>query len=332
MATAVRFHALGDAGVLRLEEVAVPPPGPGEVLLDIAAIGLNRAEVLFRSGRYLEQARLPAGLGFEAAGRIAAIGPGVDALAVGDRVATTSNFSQNDYPVYATQALVPARAVLAIPPGQDDVSAAAVWIGSFTAWGALVEMAGLGAGQHVLVTAATGSTGLAGIQIANAVGAIPIATTRSRDKVQPLLHAGAAHVLVDGEDDLLDRLMAITAGKGIEVAYDAVAGPGIATIAEAMADEGNIVVYGGLSPEPTIYPRQLFTRKGLKMQGFLTRQIYGRPDRFERGRRFLYDAIERGAVTPIVDRIFPLSAVQEAHRYLESGQHLGKVVMTTGGA
>ncbi len=170
MARVVRFHETGGPEVLRIEELEVRPPGKGEVQISIKALGLNRAESMFRSGMYLEEPRLPARLGYEAAGTVAAIGPGVEGFQVGDVVSTIPAFSLNTYGLYGDLANAPAHAVTHHPASLSFVEAAAVWMQYLTAYGALIDIAGLKSGDTVLIPAASSSVGLAAIQIANSVG------------------------------------------------------------------------------------------------------------------------------------------------------------------
>ncbi|MFC7593317.1 alcohol dehydrogenase catalytic domain-containing protein [Nonomuraea antimicrobica] len=191
MARTVRFHEIGGPEVLRLEDLETGEPGPGEVRIRVDAIGLNRAEALFRRGRYIEQVKqLPSGLGNEAAGVIEAVGPGVAGFEEGQAVSVVPSFSHNDYGVYAERAIVPAGALLPRPDGVDAVSGAAVWMPHLTAYGAMVEVGGMRAGDMAVVTAASSSVGLAAIQTANRVGATPVAVTRTRGKRRRLLEEG----------------------------------------------------------------------------------------------------------------------------------------------
>ena len=203
MARIVRFHQIGGPEVLKIEKLDVRPPGPGEVRIAVKALGLNRAESMFRSGQYLEEPKLPARLGYEAAGTIEAIGDGVKGFKVGDAVSTIPAFSQNQYGVYGDTAIVPAAAVAKHPASLSWTEAAAIWMQYATAYGALIEIANLKAGDTLLIPAASSSVGIAAIQIANLVGATPIALTRSSSKRQPLLELGAAHVIATEEQDLV---------------------------------------------------------------------------------------------------------------------------------
>lgn len=179
-ASVVQFGREGGPEVLELVTVDVPPPGPGEVRLRVEAIGLNRAEVMYRGGYYVGRAaRFPAGLGYEAAGTIESVSLDVTGFATGDPVSTLPSFSMREYGMYGELVNIPARSVVRRPDGLDAVSGAAIWVAAATAFGALVEVARLRAGDTVLVTAATGSVGLAAIQIANRLGATAIAVTRS---------------------------------------------------------------------------------------------------------------------------------------------------------
>ena len=169
MARVVRFHEVGGPEVLKIEEIEVPPPAKGEVQIRIHALGLNRAEAMFRSGQYLEEPKLPARLGYEAAGTVAAIGTGVQGFKIGDAVSTIPSFSLNAYGLYGDLANVPVHAVTHYPASLSWAEAAAVWMQYLTAYGALIDIAGLKSGETVLIPAASSSVGLAAIQIANKV-------------------------------------------------------------------------------------------------------------------------------------------------------------------
>ncbi len=143
----VRFHAVGGPEVLKLEEIDVPPPGPGEVQIRVHALGLNRAEAMFRSGQYLEEPKLPARLGYEAAGAVAAIGPGVQGFQVGDAVSTIPSFSLNAYGLYGELANAPVHAVVHHPASLSWEEAAAVWMQYLTAYGALIDIGGAPGGR-----------------------------------------------------------------------------------------------------------------------------------------------------------------------------------------
>lgn len=186
MAKTVRFHQLGDADVLKLEDVPVREPSKGEIRLKVEAIGLNRAEVYFREGNYVEQPEFPSGIGYEASGVVEAVGEDVTDLKVGDRVTTGPFFSMREYGVYSESAIVPANAAFQYPDNITPVEAASAMIQYLTGYFAFVEIGKLQPGQFVLITAASSSTGYAAIQLAKMVGATAIATTRTQAKHQNL--------------------------------------------------------------------------------------------------------------------------------------------------
>lgn len=330
MTKAVRFHELGGPEVLRLEHVAIGEPGPGEVLVRVEAIGLNRSEANFRRGAYpLDLPRqLPSGLGYEAAGEVEAVGEGVLGVRVGEPVSVLPMFPQSRYPVYGERAIVPGEAVVPRPPGVSAVEAAAVWMPYVTAYGALVEIARMRPGDHVVLTAASSSVGLAAIQVAAALGGVPIATTTSASKREALFAAGATDVVVTGEEDLAERLLDLTGGRGADWALDAVAGPAIQTLAHGMAPDSTIFVHGALSGAAT--PLPLDDMRPVSVRPYTMLEITGDPERLHRAKRFIAAGLRTGALRPTIDRTFPLEDVVEAHRHLESGRQVGKIVLTVG--
>ncbi|GHE05642.1 zinc-dependent alcohol dehydrogenase family protein [Streptomyces alanosinicus] len=327
MARLVQFDRLGGPEVLTLREVEVGAPGAGEVRIRVDAIGLNRAEIMYREGAYFEQPVFPSTLGYEAAGVVEAVGEGVDGLAEGDPVAVVPAFLQSRYGTYGDHVIVPAAAVVPRPAGVDPVRAAAVWMAYITAYGALVEPGGLRPGDHVLITAASSSVGLAAIQLARHIGAIPIATTRGPGKKQPLLDAGAAHVIVTDEEDLPARVQEITGGEGVRLAFDAIAGPGVDTIARGIAPGGTLVVYGALDPRPTPLPNAR-SYPALTSRTYTLFEITKDPERLRRAVAFVGAGLASGSFTPVVDRTFDLGDIVEAHRYMAANGQVGKIVVT----
>ncbi|MGK9166201.1 zinc-dependent alcohol dehydrogenase family protein [Inquilinus limosus] len=328
MARIVRIHELGGPEVLRIDEVEVPPPGPGEIRLRVKALGLNRAESMFRTGYYPESPEFPARLGYEAAGVVEALGPGVTGFAVGDAVSLVPPLSITRWGTYGEVANVPAEVTVRHPETLSWTEAAAVWMQYVTAYGALIEVASVGRGDAVLITAASSSVGLAAIQITNRIGAISIAATRITAKAAALRDAGAAHVIVTDEEDLVARARAITGGAGVRVVFDPVAGPSFATLAEALAQGGILVEYGALSPEPTPFPLFPTLVKGLTFKGYQYKEIVRDPARLDRAKHFILEGLADGSLKPVIDRVFPFDQIVEAHRYLEANQQIGKIVVT----
>ena len=180
MPKAIRFNQLGGPEVLHIEDLPKRQPGPDEVLLKVEAVGLNRAESMYYHGFYMEKTNLPSGLGYEAVGKVIAVGPGVDPALIGKRFGTIPGYSMNRYPVLAEEAVVPASVLAAVPDSFSAVEGAAVWMQYCTAYGALVPFGKVAAGDFVIITAASSSVGLAAIQIVKAQGGISIATPKFR--------------------------------------------------------------------------------------------------------------------------------------------------------
>src|SRR5208283_3570061 len=220
------------------------------------AIGLNRAESMWRCDQYIESPKYPAGLGYESAGIVDAVGKDVTGVAVGDVVSTMPAFSQNEYFTYGEVILVPDYAVVKHPKSLSFAEAASIWMMFVTAYGALIEDAKVTKGDFVVIPAASSSVGLAAIQLANYAGATTIALTRTSAKRKQLLEAGAVHVIATEEVDLVGEVMRITNGQGARVAFDPVGGPGFPKLISALAFGGVIYIYGllgsGVTPLPVL--------------------------------------------------------------------------------
>ena len=296
--------------------------------ISIKALGLNRADSMYRSGQYLENPKLPARLGYEAAGTVAAIGSGVQGFKVGDAVSTIPSFSLNDYGFYGDLANAPVHAVTHHPSSLSWVEAAAVWMQYITAYGALIDIAKLTKGDTILIPAASSSVGLAAIQIAKKVGAVSVALTRGKSKRQALLDAGGAHVIASDEQDLVKEVLRITGGKGARVVFDPVGGPTFTKLAQATAHLGTLFLYGALSTEPTPLPLFDILAKWATIRGYVMMEITSDPERLERGKKFVNAGLADGSFKPLIAKTFPLDKIVDAHRFLESNKQVGKVVVT----
>ncbi|HID7510836.1 TPA: zinc-dependent alcohol dehydrogenase family protein [Enterobacter hormaechei] len=290
------FDAFGDASVLRTEHIAVPKPGPGEVRLRIRAIGINRAEVLFRAGQYVGNPDFPSQLGYEAAGEIEATGEGVTGWSPDDRVSVIPAFAIDAYGLYGEVSLAPERALVRVPDNMSWTDAAAAWMQYGTAWGGLIQQAKLCAGEIVLIPAASSSVGLAAIQIARMSGATPVALTRRSDKATFLLEAGAAAVVATEEQDLVAEVMKLTDGKGADVAFDPVGGPAFMTLVESMASGGRVVIYGSLSPDATTLPLVSMMLRDITLRAYAFAFEMHQDDKIEAMKNF---------VLPCLTWVFP---------------------------
>jgi len=328
MSKLIRFYETGGAEVLKIENTPPDVPGEGEVRLKVEAIGLNRAEIMFREGQYLEEPAPPSKLGYEASGVIDAIGPDVKTLKVGDRVSTIPSFSMGKYGVYGENPVVPAYAVAAYPDNLSAIEGASIWMQFLTAFGALIEYAKLSAEDSVLITAASSSVGVAAIQVAKSVGAKVIAATRTEEKKKFLLEAGADHVIVTNSQDLAAICNEITSGNGVNVVFDPIGGPIIEELANAAAPGGIIFEYGALSTDPSPFPLFTALGKGLSIRGYTLFEITQDPIILERGKQFIYLGLESGKLKPVIDRTFAFDSIIDAHKYMEKGDQMGKIVIT----
>jgi NADPH:quinone reductase-like Zn-dependent oxidoreductase len=324
----VRFHQTGGPEVLQLEELPIPEPAAGEVRLRVKAIGLNRAEVMFRMGRYLVEPKLPSKLGYEASGIVEAVGPGVDRRWIDKTVSSVPAFDASLYGVYGEVAIVPVDAIAEYPDNLSCEQGTSIWMQYLTPYGALIQQGGLAKGDFVVITAASSSVGLAAIEIVKAQGAISIATTRTSRKKAQLLALGADHVIVTGGENLVARVNEITGNKGARIVFDPIGGQGLESLAAATASRGTIFEYGALATEPTPFPLFSVLGKELTIKGYVLFRLVATPEIFRAAKKYVFDHLAAGDFKPHIDRTFPLKDIVAAHRYMESNEQIGKIVVT----
>jgi NADPH:quinone reductase-like Zn-dependent oxidoreductase len=327
MVRTVRIHAYGDASVLKVEDLDQAPPAADEVQIAVRCIGLNRAEVMFRNHAYLQDAVFPSRLGYEAAGIVAAVGSSIVEFKQGDAVSVIPPHDIAKWGTYGEVANVPARYVVKHPVSISFEEAAASWMQYVTAWGGLVHHAKLSAGDFVIVTAASSSVGVAAFQVTRKIGATIIATTRTSAKRDALLEAGAHHVIATEEEDLVARVMEITSGAGARVVFDPVGGPSFEPLTASMSRGGILLLYGALSPAPTPFPLFTVLGKSLTLKGYLYTEITKDDAVLERAKAFINDGLASGELKPRIAHTFTLDTIQEAHRFLESNEQIGKIVV-----
>jgi NADPH:quinone reductase-like Zn-dependent oxidoreductase len=328
MSRTIQFAKAGGPEVLEFVEEQVRAPGPKEVRINVKAIGINRAEAMWRTDIYIEPVKFPAGLGYEAAGVVDAVGPGVSGIAVGDDVSVIPSFSMNQYSTYGEVIIAPDYAVVKHPKTLSYSDAASVWMMFVTAYGALIEDAKVTKGDFVVIPAASSSVGLAAIQIANYAGATTIALTRTSEKRGQLLEAGAAHVIATEETDLVQEVMRITGGNGARVAFDPVGGPTFAKLIAALSFGGIAFIYGALSTEVTPLPILDMIGKVATVKAHNIWLTSGDETRRKAAVEFVLKGLESGALKPVIDRTFKFDDIVEAHRYLEKNGQFGKIVVT----
>jgi NADPH:quinone reductase-like Zn-dependent oxidoreductase len=324
----IKFYRAGGPDVLEYIETEAPVPAPHEVRITVKAIGLNRAESMWRNDKYVERVIFPAGLGYEAAGIVDAVGSEVTDFAIGDVVSTIPAFSMNKYSIYGEVIVVPDDCVVKHPNTLSFVEAASVWMMFITAYGALVVDANVTKGDFVVIPAASSSVGLAAIQIANYAGATAIALTRTSEKAERLLAAGAAHVIATQEQDMAADVMRITDGKGARVVFDPIGGPDFPKLFAALADRGTIYIYGALSEGDTPIPVLEMIRTMPAVKGYSIRLVLGDMARRKAAVEYVVKGLASGALKPMIDRTFGFDEMVQAHHYLENSGQFGKIVVT----
>lgn len=330
MTRIIGFTQYGGPEVLQYQTIETPVPGAGEVRIGVRAIGLNRAESMWRTGEYVEPVKLPSRLGYESAGVVEAIGADVKHVAVGDRVSTVPSFSLNDYGMYGEQVLAPAHAVVKLPDSVSFQQATSIWNVFITPYGALIETGLLKASDVVLVPAASSSVGLGTLQIVRAAGGIAVALTRTSAKRDELLEAGAHHVVVTDEEDLAEAVQRITEGKGADIAFDPVGGPNFAKLIDALRPGGTVFIYGALSEESTTLPLLTIIGKTPIIRGYNLFGTTTDPVRQRKATDFIFEGIAKGTLKTMITKTFEFDQMIEAHRELEKNQHLGRIVVNVG--
>ena len=318
MPRVVVFDEIGPPDVLHVVDEPLPEPAVGEVRVRIQAFGVNPVEQMMRTGAYPAPFRLPhARLGLEGTGLIDAVGPGVEEFSIGDPVILAAVPNMDINGTYAEYTTLPANAVVARPSGLDVVAAAALWAAYSTAYGALIEKAGMHPGDRVLIKSASSNVGLAAIQIANQIGAVPIAVTRHSTKREALLDAGANQVIATDQEDLVKSV------AGVDIILDTVRGPGFADLAAMVKLGGTVISVGWSDPRPPTYPSAPVT-----FVNYMSFEHTLNPVMVRRIAAFLGAGLRTGALRPTIDRVFTFDQVIAAHEYLEKGQYLGKIVVT----
>ncbi len=321
MTKAIRIHTHGGPEVMRWEDVPMPDPGAGEVLVRHEAIGLNYIDVYFRTGLY--KSPLPAILGMEGAGTVAALGEGVTDLAVGDRVA----YATGPIGAYAVQRVIAADRVVKLPDGIDFRTAAAMMLQGMTAQYLLRRTYRVQPGDPILVHAAAGGVGLILCQWAKHLGATVIGVVSTEQKAELARAHGADHVLI-GNADIPAEVKRITGGAMVPVVYDSVGKDTFMSSLDCLAPLGMMVSYGNASGPVGAVDVGLLGAKGSL---FLTRPSLAtytakRKDLVTTATE-LFDVVLAGAVKIRVNQTFPLSDAADAHRALEARRTTGSTVL-----
>jgi len=326
MVKAIRFHKTGGPEVLEWENISVPDPGPGEVLLRHKAIGLNFIDTYHRTGLYPLPlpAGLGSGLGMEAAGVVEAIGNGVTDLKKGDRVA----YAAMPPGAYAEQRLFKADQLVPLPDNIDDKTAAAAMLKGMTAEYLLRRTFPVKPGMTVLIHAAAGGVGLIACQWARHLGATVIGTVGSTEKAELARKHGCKHIILYRDEDIAARVRDITDGQGVPVVYDSVGKDTFEASLDCLQPRGMMVSYGNASgPAPPVEPAVLAAKGSL----FLTRPTLmhyniSRDDLLASAAA-LFDVMGSGAVRVEIHQEYELADAATAHRDLEARRTTGASVL-----
>ena len=325
MTKAIRFECVGGADVLTFQEVTPPPPGEGEVRIRHTAIGVNFIDIYHRSGLY--KVPLPSGLGMEAAGVVASVGPGVTRFREGDRIA----YASGPIGAYSETHNVVANRAVKIPDGVSDDIAAAILLKGLTAHYLLRRTYKVKAGDTILFHAAAGGVGMIAVQWARSLGATVIGTVGNDNKVELAKRLGCHHVIVSSRENIAARVRELSGGKGVPVAYDSVGRDTYMATLDSLAPLGLFVSFGNASGPVPPFDGAILAQKGSL---YFTRptlfNYVTTPEVLDAGAGELFDLITRGVVRRNEPKRFALAQAADAHRALESRQTTGSLVLIPG--
>jgi NADPH:quinone reductase len=322
---AVEISAPGGPEVLKPAERPVPSPKAGEILIKVAAAGVNRPDVLQRMGMYApppDASDLP---GLEVAGEVVAVGTQVSRTKVGDKVCALVHGGG-----YAEYCTTPEGTALPIPKGLTAVQAASLPETFFTVWGNVYERAKLQPGETLLVQGGSSGIGVSAIQMARATGNRVFATAGSDEKCAACVRLGAEKAFNYRTQDWAAELKAATGGKGVDVILDMVGGDYVPKELKALADDGRLVFIAFLRGPKTELDINEVMRRRLTISGstLRPRTVEFKGTLAKQLREKIWPAIEAGKIKPEIFKTFPLAQAADAHRLMESSQHIGKIVLT----
>lgn len=324
--TCVEISQPGGPEVLKTTTRPCPRPGPGQVVIKVAAAGINRPDVLQRQGRYDPPPGASPLPGLEAAGEIAALGDGVENWRVGDKVCALLAGGG-----YAEYAVAPAGQILPIPKGLSMAEAAGLPETVFTVWTNVFERGGLKPGESLLVHGGASGIGSTAVQLAKALGARVFATAGDDDKCRTVERLGAALCVNHRTQDFVAEIRGATGGRGVDVVLDMVGGDYIARNVELLAPDGRHVSIAFLQgPKATLNLFPVMTKRLTLTGSTLRARTVAEKTRLAQAvRENVWPLIEAGAFRPVVHAAFPLAHAADAHRMMEASTHVGKIILTT---
>ncbi|PTL78895.1 quinone oxidoreductase [Vitiosangium sp. GDMCC 1.1324] len=317
----MRYHRTGGPEVLSLDEVPEPEPGPGEVLLQVHAAGVNFADTERRRGLYDSQVPLPRILGSEAAGVVSAVGPGVGKVLMGRRAVALTTGS------YAECVKAPASELVLLPDGVSFEAAAAVPVQGLTAYHLVRTVGQVREGQSVLVHAAAGGVGVLAVQLAKAAGARVFGTVSSESKARLVRELGADEVIRYDHENVVAEVHRRTGGRGVDLVLDAVGASTWAGSLQVLAPFGHLVSYGSASGSPPPVDVEALFEKSLKVSAYWLRTPHPPGLNYQALESLIRDVSE-GRLRILIGLKLPLAEAAEAHRRLEGRETVGKVVLS----
>lgn len=324
----VDLPTFGGPESLTLGRRPIPEPGPGEVLIRVGAAGVNRPDILQRQGRYPPPAGASDVPGLEVAGEVVAVGPEVAGWSVGQRACALLTGGG-----YAQYAVAPAPQCLPIPGALTDVEAASLPETAFTVWRNVFDLGGFQTGESVLIHGGTSGIGVMAIQMVAALGGRAVATAGGQRKVRACLDLGAVAAADYRTEDFVEAALGATEGRGVDIVLDMIGGDYLPRNIAAAAEGGRIVSIAFLRGAKAELDLSLVMRKRLTLTGSTLRgcTVAEKGAIARRVAAAVWPAIARGEIRPVIDSVFPFEKAAEAHRRMESSQHIGKIVLTPPG-
>ena len=321
MVKAVRFYELGGPEVLKVENVEVGDPGPGEARVRHSFIALNFIDTYFRTGRY--PLDLPNGLGSDAVGVVEAVGPGVDYLKPGDRV----GYLIGPQGAYSEVRVMPAAVLIPLPDGISDRTAATLMMKGMTAQYLFRQVYPLHGGETILYHAAAGGVGLIACQWARALGVTMIGTVSTDEKAELAKANGCTHTIVTSRENTVERVKELTDGKGVRVVYDSVGKDTVMTSLDCLQPRGHFVS-NGTSSGSVVIDSQLLAQKGSiwMTRPAMIHYIHPRPHMLDMAKE-LFDLVLAGKIVSEPQQEFALEDAANAHRALEGRKTVGSTIL-----
>jgi NADPH2:quinone reductase len=324
----VKFDQYGGPDVLQLRATTCPEPGIGEVRVKMQALALNRANSLFRTGKYLFEAQFPSRIGTEGVGVIDAIGKDVSGFTLGQRVNLLPPINESESGYAADYNTVKQETLLPSPTKLDSRHSATVWVPFLTLYHLFVEQGLATSGKWVVLPAASSSVSLAANQLARFLGAKTIGITRTSTKLTALKKAGYDAIVVAEDEDISKRIIEISAG-GADFVFDPVGGPQLEPLINSVKRGALINIYGLLDDAKTNLPIFALMNSGATLRSYTVYELVSDPQRMQAAIEYFLPLFEAGHLTPVVDeQHYSLDQIQAAFSRLESNNQLGKVVVS----